>query len=114
MGMKGKKWYINLTKGETPPLSKPIEVPLLLKLHYVSTCFEGQSSKPIAKVKNLAIIIRTLLNCYLLASQVLFMLVTNFCSIHPSQKNIPLTHLHSRHVYFTKYKKNSRHRRKLL
>jgi len=78
MGMKGKKWYINLTKGETPPLSKPIEVPLLLKLHYVSTCFEGRSSKPIAKVKNLAIIIRTLLNCYLLASQVLSKLLSLF------------------------------------
>lgn len=70
MGMKGKKWYINLTKGEAPPLSKPIEVPLLLKLHCVSTYFKDQRSKLIAKVKNLANIIRTLLKCYLLASQV--------------------------------------------
>jgi hypothetical protein len=62
MGVKGKKWYINLTKGEAPPLSKLIEVPLLLKLHCVSTYFKDQRSKFIAKVKNLANIIRTLLN----------------------------------------------------
>jgi hypothetical protein len=70
MGMKGKNWYINLTKGEAPPLSKPIEVPLLLKLHCVSTYFKHQRLKLIAKVNNLANIIRILLKCYLLASQV--------------------------------------------